>query len=623
MTYSKQSLVRQAGQALALAALIPVVIPALAQAQIPTATGSTLTGDEAVSRTYYVATNGNDANNGSSSSPFRTVRKGVDTAVRDKNNGTSAKVIIRDGTYRESVGYYGVSASNNAVLIVQAANPDKAIISGSDTAGWNSNWTVYSSTSTSKVWRHAWNFGWALGPNNGAGSDGNDGNDGFAPTIARRREVIFVNDVCLKQVTSLSALSDYSFHTPVSVAYDANGKPLTREGDQPTTGDIYVKLPASINLNGSTTKIEVVTRAGLLDIANKNNLVFRGLAFQHDGSHIFNGEDRPQAALRLIRCNNVLLDRCRFRWSNSEGFKIKYGSNITIRGSSFNHNGHAGKIGVGLTNVLVEDSDTSYNNWRGAWGGYYRWSPAGFKFLYTRLGTWRRHRAVENLCTGMWMDLANEDIRFERCFVHHNLARGIHLEAGPGPMVVLNSIVCHNRTEPTDPWKYGSGIVVSHAAYNTLHHNICYDNDVAQISVRDDFTHRTLDSIDGQMIDTYTRNLTLFNNACVATNDKQYVLSMPNREFDIQNGVEMFYSTLDTNYNCYWHPLDEPLTVLAFRTGVSTGTVTPRTFGNWKWYAEQDYESKMADPLFVDPANHDFRLRSGSPVAGWGLPTGP
>jgi hypothetical protein len=47
-----------------------------------------------------------------------------------------------------------------------------------------------------------------------------------------------------------------------------------------------------------------------------------------------------------------------------------------------------------------------------------------------------------------------------------------------------------------------------------------------------------------------------------------------------------------------------------------------RSFKAWQARWGADPRAVVMEPGFVDPASLDFRLRPGSPVAGWGLPTG-
>jgi len=68
--------------------------------------------------TWYVATNGNDSNVGSLASPFRTIKKGIDTlAANDADGGDT--LYIRGGTYYEECNITGtlVGTSSNGINI--------------------------------------------------------------------------------------------------------------------------------------------------------------------------------------------------------------------------------------------------------------------------------------------------------------------------------------------------------------------------------------------------------------------------------------------------------------------------------------------------------------------------
>lgn len=83
------------------------------------------TRQRAAGNTYYVAPNGNDANDGSITSPFRTVQKAVWTVPE------GSTIQLRAGVYNESI-YIG---KNN--LTVEGYPGERAIIDESmDVTGW-------------------------------------------------------------------------------------------------------------------------------------------------------------------------------------------------------------------------------------------------------------------------------------------------------------------------------------------------------------------------------------------------------------------------------------------------------------------------------------------------------
>jgi hypothetical protein len=81
--------------------------------------------------TYYVAPNGNDSNNGSSSSPFRTIQEAADTV------DPGDTVIIRNGTYTgdsNAIVEAGRSGSSNQWITFKAENEWGAILDGRNNA---------------------------------------------------------------------------------------------------------------------------------------------------------------------------------------------------------------------------------------------------------------------------------------------------------------------------------------------------------------------------------------------------------------------------------------------------------------------------------------------------------
>jgi parallel beta-helix repeat protein len=73
--------------------------------------------------TYYVATNGNDSNPGSSTQPFRTINKAAQVAI------AGDVVMIRNGTYQESV-FVRNSGTASRRIVFQAENRGGVVLTG-------------------------------------------------------------------------------------------------------------------------------------------------------------------------------------------------------------------------------------------------------------------------------------------------------------------------------------------------------------------------------------------------------------------------------------------------------------------------------------------------------------
>ncbi|MCX5643977.1 MAG: right-handed parallel beta-helix repeat-containing protein [Phycisphaerae bacterium] len=65
--------------------------------------------------------------------------------------------------------------------------------------------------------------------------------------------------------------------------------------------------------------------------------------------------------------------------------------------------------------------------------------------------------------------------------------------------------------------------------------------------------------------------------------------------------------TLNMDNNCYWNTAGQPITL----AGLS--------LDQWRQQQKHDEHSIVADPLFVDPRNHDFHLKANSPALKLGF----
>ena len=94
--------------------------------------GASTINESIISKFLYVSTSGTDSNSpdaGSSSAPYRTVKKALAVAGTLKNAGTGVKVIIREGLYRE-----GVPGQNWAIQY-SAFNTDAPLVIEGE--GWD------------------------------------------------------------------------------------------------------------------------------------------------------------------------------------------------------------------------------------------------------------------------------------------------------------------------------------------------------------------------------------------------------------------------------------------------------------------------------------------------------
>src|SRR5687767_6350093 len=79
---------------------------------------------------FYVSTQGNDANTGTLAAPFRSIQRAANFA------GPGDTVFIRGGTYRETVRP-AHSGSSGAPVVFRPYNNETVTVSGADVvAGW-------------------------------------------------------------------------------------------------------------------------------------------------------------------------------------------------------------------------------------------------------------------------------------------------------------------------------------------------------------------------------------------------------------------------------------------------------------------------------------------------------
>ncbi len=295
----------------------------------------------------------------------------------------------------------------------------------------------------------------------------------------------------------------------------------------------------------------------------------------------------------MTNCTGGVVEDCKFLWNNWAGMTFQSSAphisqTMTARRNIANYNGGIGLAAARVKDVLYEDNETSYNNWRGALGEMTLWSNAGMKHLFIHGGVYRRHRAVGNAAPGYWFDTDCADIAIEQAFISQNDGPGVFIEASQGPTSVTDCTICDNRKE--------AGIYSQGGTDVTLQGNILYGNADAQIRavkgvrpIKNWETNAALSLI--------AEKWTMQKNIIVGT-DAAPVLA------DIANGPG-FFGTFVSDENVWFSPK---------KSGIFVVDDKGTDFSGWQSASHQGAHSQFVDPRFVDPQNDDFRLRDDSPL---------
>ncbi len=494
-----------------------------------------------------------DMNNGSQDGPLKTIEKAVQLAEAFNASNLGAKILIAPGVYPEVVVFKHTGKETDAPIVLEATEKGKAIMSGSDA------WTGWQKQEDGNVYAHPWPHQWGLA----AYPAGWEGHVVLQPVV-RRCEMIFVDGKVLRQVVSPLELTEGSFYVSEEKA------------------TVYISLPAGVTPEKTT--IEVATRSGLLKAQGRKNLVLRGLVFTHDNTPL-QGE-----AVSFNHCTNVLVADCRFDWNNWAGLGFGDCRGISVRRSVANHNGAMGMTGGKVQNLLYEDTETSYNNWRGAWGGFTGWAVAGAKQLRIHDGIYRRHKSIGNQTGGFWFDFDCANVVVEDAFWSENQTRGIFIEASQGPVTLRNSVICFN---------HGPGVLSTNSKDVTLEGNTLYGNAGAQIQATGQSDRPVVNWETRERMKLNLERWVLRNNVVAGTDSHQALVDLSGA------GVERFLNSLKASRNLWYN---------AKRAAVFRVSGLDLSFERWQVAAGQDLDSVFADPRLRAPEQRDFAARADSPL---------
>ncbi len=606
-----------------------------AEALPPAATGANV-DESKVQVTFYVdAANGeaaDDDKHGAAEAPFATLGYACRTAEQAKDAGKGVKVIVAAGTYREAVVIHPPAngrPDTDAPLIIEAAERDQTAIDGADAEGW-----------TPSTWKEEggrWSHPWPFVPVATKPTPAQIATTGKLPPPAlaaayRHGDLVLVDGVALRQVNGPADLQPGTYWIKAAAPSAAPRRGAVPPASAAPGGSVVeVQPPEDAVL--ATSIIQVGTKLCGLQISGRQNVVVRGLMFQHAAAPLYPVAGSSGAAgLLLDGCANVLVEDVLSQWNDGVGLGVLGGAspsaNITLRRVRLLHNGGAGLSLNGVQNFLAEDCEASFNNFRGEWT---RWVDpqrlAGVKAVRVDGSTWRRQRAVGNSCRGVWFAGAT-NLTVEEAVVRDNFVSGFLIDGSRGPTLVRRSLIAGTKTPPgvDEDAALPAAVSVYTSPDVTLEGNVIAANAVPALGLSD---------VPPGIVEAAARpggaaalrdeRHTYRHNVVYGQEGGQVLCDWPSMDRTEKINFAFFYGTLSLEENCFWNPAAGDVFCVYDKTGYRHPGMN---FDGWKAFLAgraggadkaPAASSRWQDPLFVSPGEGDFRLQEGSPLKEWNL----
>jgi hypothetical protein len=481
-------------------------------------TTTTQGGDQIV--TYYVnGSSGNDGNTGlSTSEAWLTLGQAETVIGAVKNSGKRVILVIEGGTYREDLFDESAGALFTGDAEIEFVGSGAVIIKGSDLTT-SVNWSLETGLcSGADCYSHAWTNNWGVQAPPGGWPATDD--------IVLRREMVFVDGTLYRQYLTEAEMeaNEESFYV----------------NEAPGTDAIYIHLPTSTVPANYT--IELAERETAFQTLNGKNIRLRNLTFQHFANLVQKG------TVHTINGDNVLVTNSAASWNSNSGFSFTYSgagttSNVVMRNVDNTYNGIHGMGFTRVDTALLQNVESSYHNWRGAWGSHYDVSASN-KFYSTRDITIEDFTATGNQANGLWFDYDNKRASIDGCTVEDSYENGLYFEASQGPITITDCVVENNRL---------AGALWANADYVslddvTLDENWTEATTVTQILISGTVGGRVVTDRDGGSDTVYSENATLTNSTITGTTDyliRGYLGGAPSADYN------RFLDTFNSDYNAW------------------------------------------------------------------------
>lgn|GEM_PF-6367877 len=486
------------------------------------------------------------------------------------------EVVIKAGTYRESIRIAAAGTAENPILIrAETGREGEVIVKGSEVY---EDWEYTSSLADGRAYRTTVRYD--LVESNSLPES--------ASQYSRRADMVFVDGAMLEQVLSLGQLRAGTFYVP-----DASG-----------TRGLYIGLDEDISPNDVVVEVSE-RQVGLYtdwvhyphqhsEYIHIKGLTVTQVACTRDGS----GAMVSRTGAIYLGGLHHRLENCRATWNNWKGLQMA-GSDVHVVDCLFNYNGSCG-MGGGIRDCRFENVTTNYNSWR--FGP--TWEAGGMKWVGTH--DWIRNNEII-ACTsqgnngpGMWFDTTGADMTIRDCRFEDNIGKGIFLEAiypNTGGIEIHNNIISGTRWEggdsPIDA-EDGVGLCLYGASNSRVYNNTIVDNAQHGISITGGLHTGTGANISHNE----------FYNNIVAYNGGYSV------HLHTWGGSWQHDGTHRLDYNLY-HNIGGDDRHIWWRTDPNVyDSYEALTIAGFRAVSDNAAHSICADPCFVDASVGDYHLKS-------------
>jgi hypothetical protein len=402
---------------------------------------------------------------------------------------------------------------------------------------------------------------------------------------------------------------------------------LPLPGEEPGRVEVVAPvIPELLRLEGDPAQLRFV-----------EHLTFRGLTFEHTGWELppgdvndHQGSSSVPAAITLIGARDCTFDHDRIADLGTYAIELRSGS----QRNRFTHNeiAHLAAGGFRVNGGTEKDpppmrtgNNVIADNRLHDFGEVYP-SAVGVLLMNTNGNRVAHNEIHHGYYTGVsvgwqwgYQRSVSRDNVIEYNHIHH-IGQGLLSDMGAVYTLGVSpgTVIRNNLIHDVDANQYGGwGIYNDEGSTHILiENNVVYDTKFAgydihyarEIMVRNNvFALGRIDQLNRTSVEPH-RSVYFENNIVYWTTGKLLDGHWEDRPYTFYFGANAtgnrkVESTFDMDWNLYFNP---SLPADSIRFGGNT-------FAQWRARGK-DVHSLYADPLFVDPAHRDFRLRAGSPA---------